>query len=106
MMLLTVPMSERMGIERNGCVEGAIFVLSPTNLDWIEYLSKPALQTTETSARKGSRANVGDDHLRDVMMRADFKGYGRWRVRALAYLSKVSSLRCGTKVKLLISVCD
>lgn len=91
-MLLTVPMSERMGIERDGCVEGAIFVLSPTNLDWIEYLSKPALQTTGTRGRKGPPAHVGSDHLRDVTMRADFKGYGRWRVRAPAYLNEISIL--------------
>ena len=67
---------EQLGPEADGFVEGGVFLLSPST-DWRALLtSQPATK----QRRSGTTAEAS--LLRDVRVQAEYRGYGRWRVRA------------------------
>jgi hypothetical protein len=63
-------------------VEGAIFVLSLSGIDWEEVVSRPVPSQHTTQGRSSRRTGVPDDQsvLSNVTVVAEYKGFGPWRV--------------------------
>jgi hypothetical protein len=68
-------MSEPLSIEKVGYVNGAVFVISLANVDkWHQAVQEPTVRST----KKGPKPV---DPFSTASLKAEFKGYGRWRVR-------------------------
>jgi hypothetical protein len=70
------------GIEDEGFVEGAVFVLTPSVSDWMDVLSRP-VPGTDTVRRSVSLRRKPErevDPFSDLTLKASYKGYGPWRV--------------------------
>jgi hypothetical protein len=66
---------EPLSIEKVGYVNGAVFVISLANVDnWDQAVKQPIVQR----AKKGPKPV---DPFSTASLKAEFKGYGRWRVR-------------------------
>jgi hypothetical protein len=89
------------GIEKQGYVQGGIFVLSPTmEKDWMEALGQP-LPTQEhvmtASGRLARTKRVATDGntraFTGLKLKAEYKGYGPWRVSK----SECDAFSCGSQ---------
>lgn len=70
-----------MGLEKEGYTRGAIYVLHLENVgDWTQAILQPRPSSASKKTKKG-RAAAANPFAR-ASLRAEFKGYGRWRVRA------------------------
>jgi hypothetical protein len=68
------------GIEKEGYVEGAVFVLSPA-MDWVRVLDQPPPDYNTGSARpRRPRGGQADGPFANMRLRAEYKGYKPWRV--------------------------
>jgi hypothetical protein len=69
---VVVPYGEESTLEKEGYAEGAIFVLSLDKVpDWAQAIMQP----------KRSRAGQRQDPFSSATLKAQYKGYGRWKVR-------------------------
>jgi hypothetical protein len=83
--LLIASWQERNGLEQEGYVEGAVFVLRPS-MDWVRALDEPPPQanTSGTRPRRG-REEEAEGPFAHLTLRAEYKGYKPWRVSGLGY---------------------
>jgi hypothetical protein len=71
-----VSYGEESTVEKEGYAEGAIFVLSLDNVDdWARAIMQPL------QANKRSRAGQRQDPFSAATLKAQYQGYGRWKVR-------------------------
>lgn len=75
------------GIEADGYMEGAIFVINPSVDGWLEAISQPLPQQDVMDSGRPSRAKKPrapsaprQDPLAGFKLHAEYKGYGPWRV--------------------------
>jgi hypothetical protein len=78
------------GIEKQGYVQGGIFVISPTMEDWMEALDQPLPtqeHVTTASGRLARTKRVATDGntraFTGLKLKAEYKGYGPWRVSTI-----------------------
>jgi hypothetical protein len=73
---VAVPFGEESIVEKQGYAEGAIFVLGLDKVpDWAQAIIQPP------QSNKRSRAGQRRDPFSSATLKAQFKGYGRWKVR-------------------------
>jgi hypothetical protein len=76
--------SSEVGIEKEGYVEGAVFVITPSLDDWMGALSQPlpqeAVSESGRPCRKKSKAEEPVDPFARLTLTAHYKGVGPWRV--------------------------
>lgn len=71
---------EALGLEKGGFVQGGIFVLKLHGVpQWAQAVTEP-LDTSEA----GKPQRRGKNPFASVSIKAEFKGYGGWRVRTEA----------------------
>lgn len=73
---------ELLGIEKDGYVDGGVFVISLENVDnWVQAVTQP-------KASSGGKKNQPKpvDPFATASLKVEFKGHGRWRVCASCIL--------------------
>jgi hypothetical protein len=66
--------SKAVGIEGEGYIQGAVFVLTPLMEDWAAQLGRPPLDHAHASG--GGEQPL----LTQLQFRVEYKGYGPWIV--------------------------
>lgn len=70
---------ERVGLEKEGYTHGAIYVLHVENVDdWTQAIIQPKPKASGGGKKKKKKVV---NPFSGAAIRAEFKGYGRWRVR-------------------------
>jgi hypothetical protein len=81
-----------MGIEKDNYVHGAIYVLSLENVeDWTHAIAQPKPKPPSSGKKRGRSVNP----FSEASIKAEFKGYGRWRVSAPVWRLSGSALCFG-----------